>query len=238
MDEHRCFLFQLVLQNVKILYHLSIILTTLFALCDVIAQSILVCPTSNAYHYSSNCSKDISLLDCLGLQNSCCDRSVILSICILRYINHLHSLTDFTNLWILAIWIAAGAPPLSIVQGQDYSPLWSVNLTIAGLTLSMTVNALVTGLITFKIFKVFQEVKTATADDQILGVTGGSTLHRVIFIIIESGMALFSIQLTRLVAAIVTTDAADDVYYLISGIHEMFNVIMTINNCYFILLIT
>ena len=102
----------------------------------------------------------------------------------------------------------------------------------------MTVNALATGLIVFRIFKVFQEVKTATADDQILGVTGGSALQRVIFIIIESGMALFSIQLARLVAGIVTTDAAADAYYRISGTHEMLNVIMTINHCYIILLIT
>ena len=102
----------------------------------------------------------------------------------------------------------------------------------------MTVNVLVTGLIVFRVFKVFQEVKTTTVDDQTLGVTGRNTLQRVIFIIIESGMALFSIQLARLVAAIVTTDAAFDAYTLITGIHEMLNVIMTINHCYVILLIT
>ena len=101
----------------------------------------------------------------------------------------------------------------------------------------MTVNALVTGLIVFRIFKVFQEIKTVTAEDRILGVTGGSTLQRVILIIIESGVALFSIQLIRLVGAIVDTDAATDVYYLVSGVHEMLNVIMTTNHCYAILLI-
>ena len=148
---------------------------------------------------------------------------------------YLHSLSDF-NLWFLAIWIAEGAA-LSIVQGQLYVSEWSTTVTIAGLTLSMTVNVLVTGLIVFRVLKVFQEVKT-TADDQILGVTGGSTLQRVIFIIIESGMALFSVQLTRLVVAIVTTNAANDAYALISGIHVIFNVIMTINRCYVILLIT
>ena len=72
----------------------------------------------------------------------------------------------------------------------------------------------------------FQEVKTSTADDQILGVTGGSTLRRVIFIIIESGMALFSIQLARLVVTIVNMDAVNDVYLLIVGIHEVLNVII------------
>ena len=91
----------------------------------------------------------------------------------------------------------------------------------------MTVNALVTGLIVFRILKVFGEVKAGTADDQMLGVTGGSRLRRVIFIIIESGMALFSIQLARLVVTVVpTTDAAYDAYQLISSIHEMLNVII------------
>ena len=54
----------------------------------------------------------------------------------------------------------------------------------------MTVNTLMTGLIVFRILKVFQEVKSASG-----AITGRSTLHHVIFILIESGMALFSIQL-------------------------------------------
>ena len=125
-----------------------------------------------------------------------------------------------------------------IVRGQIYSPDWSSFLTVAGIALSMIVNALVTGLIVFRIFRVFQEVKTGTADDQMLGVTGRSTLQRVIFIIIESGMALFSIQLARLVVTIVDNDAAYDANFLINGIHIMLNVIMTINHYYVILLIT
>ena len=130
----------------------------------------------------------------------------------------------------VAIWIASGIAPLSFVQGQLWVPEWSNTLVIAGLTLSMTVNALVTGLIVFRIFKVFQEVKTATVDDQTLGITGGSTLRRVIFIIIESGMALFSIQLARLVVIVVmiNTNAAtvQDAYDLIVCIHDMLNVII------------
>ena len=93
MDDHRCLsLFQLIIQNIEILYHLQIIEVTLLACCDFIAQIILVCTTGNCYRYSSNFLKDISLLDCLGLQHSCCDRS-ILSICILTSIN-LSSFTD------------------------------------------------------------------------------------------------------------------------------------------------
>ena len=149
---------------------------------------------------------------------------------------YLHSLTDF-NLCFLAIWIASGSTPASFVQGQIYVAEWRTNaLQAAGLTLSMIVNALVTGLIVFRIFKVFQGVKTATADNHISGVTGGSTLRRVIFIITESGMALFSIQLPWLLATIMSTE--DAFYALIHGIHTILNVIMTINHYYVILLIT
>ena len=126
-DDHRCSnLFELVVQNAESLYHFEIIEVTLFALCDVMAQSILVRPTGN-YHYSFNSSKDISLLDRLGLQHSCCDCSVIINICILRYINYLYSLSNF-NLWFLAIWIASGTAPLSIVQDQLCVADWKFTL--------------------------------------------------------------------------------------------------------------
>ena len=36
---------------------------------------------------------------------------------------YLHWLTDF-NPWFLAIWTASGTAPLSIIQGQLYSPAW------------------------------------------------------------------------------------------------------------------
>ena len=103
---------------------------------------------------------------------------------------------------------------------------WGGALEVAGLMLSMTVNALVTGLIVFRIFKVFQGIRTSVEDEQTLGIAVGSTLWRVIFIIIESGMTLFSIQLARLVVTIITTDAANDTYHLIVGIHKMLNVII------------
>ena len=124
------------------------------------------------------------------------------------------------------------------VEGQLYAADWDAPLQETGLALSMTVNALVTGLIVFRILKVFQEVKTGTADDQMLGVTGGSTLRRVAFIIIESGMALFLIQLARLVVVIVNTDASYDAFEFIAGIHEMLNVsINNISHCYILLLL-
>ena len=139
---------------------------------------------------------------------------------------YLHSPSDF-NLWFLGIWIALGTAPITIVQGSVFNPAWGTTLAVTGLTLSMTVNVLVTGLIVFRIFKVFREVKTCTTDDQILGVTSGSTLRRVMFILIESGAALFSTQLARLVVNVsLNADAPRNVFYLISGIHGMLNVII------------
>jgi hypothetical protein len=91
------------------------------------------------------------------------------------------------------------------------------------------VNALVMGLIVFKIIKVFQQVKPTSAE-QNLGATGGRKLWSMIFILIESGMALFSIQLARLVVSILInwTDnsAANNVLTPIISIHEMLNVII------------
>ena len=139
---------------------------------------------------------------------------------------YLHSLTDF-NLWFLAIGIVGGTAPITIVQGSLLHPVWATILALTSVTLSMTLNVLVTGLIVFRIFKVFQEVKTCTADHQVLGVTGGSTLRRVIFILIESGVTLFSIQLARLVVTVsFDTEASRYAFYLISGIHQMLNVII------------
>ena len=47
-------------------------------------------------------------------------------------------------------------------------------LNLTSLTTSMTVNVLATGLIVFRILKVFREVKdNTTSDEKSLGVTGG-----------------------------------------------------------------
>ena len=137
--------------------------------------------------------------------------------------------TDF-NIWFLAIWIAAGFAPIYTIQGQRESPDWENILVLTSLSLSITVNALVTGLIVFRIFKVFQEVKSSTADDQILGVTGGRTLRRIIFVLIESGMALFSVQLARVLITVVYlltgTNLTSYAFSILVGIHKMLTVII------------
>jgi hypothetical protein len=88
----------------------------------------------------------------------------------------------------------------------------------------MTVNALVTGLIVFKILKIFREVRV-TSDKGALSRTGGAQIWSIIFIMIESGMVLIFIQLARVVVSIVITDAARDAFELLAGIHQIFNVI-------------
>jgi hypothetical protein len=128
------------------------------------------------------------------------------------------------------MWIASICPAF-IAQGTVSTTAWSNTLTVASLAASMTVNALVTGLIVFRIFRVFREVKGVTTSNEIsLDVThaGGRKLRSIIFVIIESGMALFAIQLARLVIATtgMRTDAENDIYELVIGIHEMLNVVI------------
>ena len=100
----------------------------------------------------------------------------------------------------------------------------------------MAVNTLVTCLIVFKIHKVFLEVK-ATSVDRTLGsfssTAGNPNLQHIIFIIIESGMALFAIQLIRIVLTVIV---AAQLLTNLNGIeialnsvivsHQMLNVII------------
>ena len=125
----------------------------------------------------------------------------------------------------------AGAFLRIIRNDMSRQLLWGNRLLLTSLITSMTVNALVTGLIVFRIFKVFREVKSvATLEDKSLGITRGNKLRSVTFIIIESGMALFAIQLARVIIttpSLLNTDTGYDVFESILAIHEMVNVIMS-----------
>jgi hypothetical protein len=95
----------------------------------------------------------------------------------------------------------------------------------------MAVNALVTGLIVFKILKVFLEFKSTSVEQTLgsLSSTGVSKLRHIIFIIIESGMALFAVQLVRVVLSSLV-DSSTEITGPVAGmnlvipIHQMFNV--------------
>ena len=106
---------------------------------------------------------------------------------------------------------------------------WMNTLVLTGLATSMAVNALMTGLIVFKILKVFLEFKSTLVERTLgsLSSTGGSKLRHIIFIIIESGMALFAIQLVRVVLSCLELNSSIILAFnLTIGINQMFNVII------------
>jgi hypothetical protein len=115
-------------------------------------------------------------------------------------------------------------------QGIVNTERWANKLVITSIVMSMTVNALVTGLIVFRIFRVFWEVTKATSDEKLLGVqAGGKKLLYIIFVIIESGMALFAIQLTRvaIMPSIMSVANFDTfLFFAFHGIHQMLTVII------------
>jgi len=167
--------------------------------------------------------------------NGCCD---FLAQCILIYrcwivwgqTISVVIVPSFLAITFLVTWLAA-AGATSFVQGQLLETSWGgPPMVITSFTLSMTVNTLVTGLIVFKIFKVFLQVKAATTSvERILGTTaGGTNLRHVIFIIIESGMALLAVQLARFVFYVLynlpsESESTSDAYFIFITINEMFN---------------
>ena len=81
------------------------------------------------------------------------------------------------------------------------------------------------GLIVFKILKLFLEVNPISVE-RTLDSTGGNKLRHVIFVIIESGMALFAIQLIRLMFTILPMDWTIVADNFANVINQMLNVII------------
>ena len=112
-------------------------------------------------------------------------------------------------------------------------------MILTGFALSIAVNTLVTGLIVFRILRVFLKVKAVTTSvERTLGTTGGAQLRHVLFIIIESGMALLAVQISRFVLYIQTSESANNAYVVFICINQMFNVIIIYISYIFVLLIT
>ena len=74
---------------------------------------------------------------------------------------------------------------------------WPNTLLITGLAASIAVNALVTSMIVFRILKATGDRPTSV--ERTLGSAGSNKFRHIMFIVIESGMALFAIQLVRVV---------------------------------------
>ena len=103
---------------------------------------------------------------------------------------------------------------------------------------TIAVNGLVTGLIVFRILKVFMEVKAATTSvERTLDSTGGTKLRHIIFVIIESGMTLLLIQVIRTVLSIIHSTGpvyfAADYFIVIYQVFFFFNVIIRSVHFYF-----
>ena len=110
-----------------------------------------------------------------------------------------------------------------------YAPTyWSYVLFLTGLATSMAVNTLMTGMIVFRILKTTGVMPTSV--ERTLGSTGGNKFRHIMFIIIESGMALFAIQLVRVVlASILPAQGEQGLYFIgaydiVIGINQMLNV--------------
>jgi hypothetical protein len=135
-----------------------------------------------------------------------------------------------------------------VTQDTLFSYFWGNTLVLTSLALSMVVNALMTGLIVIKILKVFLEFKPTSVERTLgsLNSTGGSKLRHIIFIIIESGMALFAIQLVRVVLTSLDSQTVSTAFVgpvigmeFVIGIHQMFNVIIrSVHFYFFVLLMT
>jgi hypothetical protein len=158
---------------------------------------------------------------------------IIPSILALAYLGlsiYLDLLPDL-NLLPLVIWLAA-LGTYYIVDGGIDQTLWGLIATIISVAFSMAVNALVTGLIVYKIFKSFRKIQqNSTSAEKSLGVIGGRKYRSVIFVIIESGIALFAIQLVRVILTLPPIFDSTPIYVAFNYIvvtHQMLNVIITL----------
>jgi hypothetical protein len=176
------------------------------------------------YFIHANYFKDLQMLDYMGLQYLCCGPSFNLSSRILRSVRASQSQDHICfNLFPLALWLACANASQILPNGILQAP-WGTWMGVAGIVLSMIVNAYATGLIAFKILKVYRNVKPTLGT---LG-NGGIKYRNVISIVIESGMALFCIQLIRVVLIVNFEMTGSEVplnaLQIVIGIHEILNV--------------
>jgi len=162
--------------------------------------------------------------------SGCCD---ILAQCILIYRcwivwGQKISVTivpSFLVIVFIATWFGSDAA-VTFDHGQFATADWGIPVVLTSFASSMAVNALVTGLIVFKILKVFLNLK-ANSDERLgtfgssSSTGGGSSLRHVIFVIIESGMVLFLIQLIRVVFLCLPAERAPSSYNIIMAISQM-----------------
>ena len=131
----------------------------------------------------------------------------------------------------LGIWLAADGESY-IEDGSVQITLWGLIATNISVAISMAVNALVTGLIVYRIFKAFRKVlRGSTSVEKSLGVNGGRKFRSLVFVIIESGITLFAIQLVRVILSLPAFSDSNPITVASNFIivtHQMLNVIITL----------
>ena len=126
-----------------------------------------------------------------------------------------------------ATWLAnAFSGNIDNNKGISY---WPNTVCITGLATSMAVNALMTGMIVFRILKATGVEPTSV--ERTLGSTEGNKFRHIMFIIIESGMALFAIQLVRFMLAFISVPVEQFPFFqaaqdIVTVINQMLNVII------------
>ena len=193
-------------------YRMAVVSSLFSGGCDFMAQSILVRITY--VYYSFSLSKSQKIYRCWIVWNHNIRVVIFPSILAIAYLGQstYFILTGWFWLLLVALWI-----PGSVLL--DPTPGWVYAATLTSFTMSLAVNALVTGLIVFRILKVYLEVVKPTS-----GGTGESKLRPVIFILIESGMALLCMQLAQFVLYFIQTDGALVVDQPIAYTLQMLNV--------------
>jgi len=134
---------------------------------------------------------------------------------------HVVIIPSVFSLVFLATWLGTDGSsymvPYAKVRPIQINRLGRITISTS-LVISLTVNAVITGLIVFRILKVCGD--PVSFGDRTSGAGGAEVkLRSIILIIIESGMAMFIVQIIRVVFTILNMDAA----FLVIGIHEMFN---------------
>ncbi|KAF8811915.1 hypothetical protein BYT27DRAFT_7183398 [Phlegmacium glaucopus] len=119
----------------------------------------------------------------------------------------------------LATWLAVNAL-FYIIPNKGPTVTYSAyTLTLTSLAISLAVNGVVTGLIVLRILKVYWEIRP-TFEDQTLGTIGGTKgqTQSIMFIMIESGMVMFTVQSVAVVLYILQLDALS----IVVRINQMF----------------
>ena len=121
-----------------------------------------------------------------------------------------------------ANWLAINGAAYIEPAGDFRFTHWGDTMIPTSLVISLTVNAVVTGLIVLRILKLSRELVPTFGDRTLSIGRTEAKVRSIIFIMIESGMAMFAIQLIRVVLSILNVEAVK----LVIAINQMFNVII------------